>query len=414
MIQKDFKLSKAGEIPKEWDSMPLLELFDFGNGYTPSKADSAFWINGTIPWFRVEDIRINGHILNDAIQKITPLAVKGDLFPKNSFIISTSATIGEYAYVTKPYLANQRFVCLIKRATANQLLDDGYFLCLCESLGQWCRDNCDQGSSFPSVNMQSFRNHHIPLPPLAEQKKIAKALSDVDALINYLDGLIAKKRDIKQGTMQQLLTGKKRLPGYTDKWKSSAMWELTAWDKFFSEVEKGKQKKVIRYPYILAANMEAMEQANGNVYLLATGNYEGWTTEEIAGSYLCEGEVVSIPWGGYANIKYTKGKFVTADNRIATSLDTSILDNKYLYYYMLQNKKTFDSFYRGAGIQHPSMADVLDFEILYPSINEQRAIATVLTDMDNEIQALEAKRDKYTAIKQGMMQELLTGKIRLV
>ena len=81
---------------------------------------------------------------------------------------------------------------------------------------------------------------------------------------------------------------------------------------------------------------------------------------------------------------------------------------------MLQNKKTFDSFYRGAGIQHPSMADVLDFEILYPSIDEQRAIATILTDMDDEIQDLEAKRDKYTAIKQGMMQELLTGKIRLV
>ena len=215
MRETKLKKTEAGIIPIDWNTGSLSELFEFGNGYTPSKAVGEYWNNGNIPWFRVEDIRSNGNVLNDSLQHITPLAVKGELFPSNSFIISTSATVGEYAYVTVPYLANQRFVCLIKK---HDIIDDGYFLSLCQVLGQWCRDNCDQGSSFVSVNMPNFRNHEIPLPPLAEQRKIAKALSDVDGLISSLAKLIEKKQNIKIATMQQLLTGKKRLEGFTEPW----------------------------------------------------------------------------------------------------------------------------------------------------------------------------------------------------
>jgi type I restriction enzyme S subunit len=418
MIETKYKQTEAGLIPCEWDIIKLGDCFEFKNGLNASKDCFGY---GT-PIVNYMDVYHHAALRSHHIAGLVNLSpseiARFRVQKADVFFTRTSETPEEvgFASVLLDDVTDCVFSGFVLRARPINTKLYPEYCAYCFKTAQ-VRNAIIKSCSYTTralTNGKVLSEISIPLPPLAEQKKIAKALSDVDALINELGELIAKKRDIKQGTMQQLLTGKKRLPGFTDEWNCNAMWELTAWDKFFSEVEKGKQKKVIRYPYLLAANMEAMEQANGNVYLLATGNYEGWTTEEIAGNHLCEGEVVSIPWGGYANIKYTKGKFVTADNRIATSLDTSILDNKFLYYYMLQNKKTFDSFYRGAGIQHPSMADVLDFEILYPTIDEQRAIATILTDMDDEIQALEAKRDKYTAIKQGMMQELLTGKIRLV
>ena len=392
MIRTGFKLTKAGEIPIEWNTLPLSELFYFGNGYTPSKADSAFWTNGTIPWFRVEDIRINGHVLNDAIQKITPLAVKGELFPKNSFIISTSATIGEYAYVTVPYLANQRFVCLIKKSAANQLVDDGYFLCLCESLGQWCRDNCDQGSSFPSVNMQSFRNHHIPLPPLVEQKKIAKALSDVNVLISDLDALIAKKRDIKQGTMQQLLAGKKRLPGFTDEWREQTLNDICSLSKGI-QLNSSKMNDSGLYPVF-----------NGGI--APSGYFSECNTEA---------NTIIISEGGNSCgfVNYIKEPFWRGGH--CYSLSNISIDKVFLYHILKFNEASIMALRTGSGLPNIKKSTLANFCLKNPqSISEQQAIATILTDMDDEIQALEAKRDKYTAIKQGMVQELLTGKIRLV
>ena len=98
------------------------------------------------------------------------------------------------------------------------------------------------------------------------------------------------------------------------------LWSVTIWDKKFNSVDKKKQPKVISYPYLLAKDMFALEQENGDVFLLSTGEQTGWTTEDIAGDFLCEGEVVSIPWGKSRKVsevmKYYKGKFVTADNRI--------------------------------------------------------------------------------------------------
>ena len=117
-------------------------------------------------------------------------------------------------------------------------------------------------------------------------------------------------------------------------WKK--MWEITTWDKKFQGVDKSMQSHIIQYPYLLAKDLFALSIPNGNIKLLSTGVQEGWTTEEVAGEYICEGEVVSIPWGkspGAKNpVKYYKGKFVTGDNRIATSTNPNVLNNKFLYY----------------------------------------------------------------------------------
>ena len=161
-----------------------------------------------------------------------------------------------------------------------------------------------------------------------------------------------------------------------------ALWEITNWDKKFNGIDKKMQEKVIKYPYLLADELFAMERSSGDVFLLSTGENVGWTTEDIAGDKLCEGEVVTIPWGKSRPVvecmKYYKGKFVTADNRIATSKDTSILNNKYLYYWMQSKGADIDKFYRGAGIQHPNMKSVLTMQIPVPAIEEQERIVSIL------------------------------------
>ena len=168
-------------------------------------------------------------------------------------------------------------------------------------------------------------------------------------------------------------------------WEQRELWTLTIWDKNFNEVERKKQQKIIKYPYVLADVFKTIEDDSGNVLLLSTGGYVGYTTELKAGSNLCEGEIVAIPWGGSPNVKYFKGKFVTADNRIATSNDIETLTNKYLYYWLSSKIKYLESIYRGASIKHPSMSDVLNMQIVFSSKAEQERISLLLQNLDNLI-----------------------------
>lgn len=160
------------------------------------------------------------------------------------------------------------------------------------------------------------------------------------------------------------------------------IWSLTAWDKKFNGVDKEKQKNVISYKYYLSTDFAKVEKKNGNIKYISTGisGDDRYTTEELAGDYLAEGEVVCIPWGGTPNVKYHKGKFVTGDNRIATSLDINILSNKFLYYWMQSKINVISKFYRGSGIKHPSMKDVLDMNIAVPPLEVQCEIVHILDD----------------------------------
>jgi type I restriction enzyme S subunit len=167
------------------------------------------------------------------------------------------------------------------------------------------------------------------------------------------------------------------------------LWEITAWDKKFNAVDNYKQDKVIKYNYLLAADLKNLKAEYGNIKLLTTSNSDLWTTEELAGSRICEGEVVAIPWGGTASVQYYKGKFLTADNRLATSLDINVLDNKYLYYAMLNKTDILQSFYRGSGIKHPNMAKVLDLRIPVPPLQVQHAITSLLDSYSELEEALE-------------------------
>ncbi|GAA7526088.1 hypothetical protein JP0013_06730 [Helicobacter pylori] len=172
--------------PKGVEFKTLEEVFEIKNGYTPSKNNPEFWEKGTIPWFRMEDIRENGRILKDSIQHITPKALKGKkLFPKNSIIISTTATIGEHALLIVDSLANQRFTFLSKKANCNIALDMKFFFYQCFLLGEWCKKNTNV-SGFASVDMTAFKKYKFPIPPLEIQQEIVKILDQFSTLTTDL------------------------------------------------------------------------------------------------------------------------------------------------------------------------------------------------------------------------------------
>lgn len=180
-------------------------------------------------------------------------------------------------------------------------------------------------------------------------------------------------------------------------WKK--MWEVTTWDKKFSGVEKTMQPKVIKYHYYLANELTELERQEGDIRILYTTDKVAYANSADVEDNISEGEVVAIPWGGNVTIKYFKGKFVTADNRIATSNDKEILSNKFLYYWMESQKDEIGKFYRGAGIQHPSMFKVLTMQIPIPSLSEQTRIVEILdtftASIENLKQQIAERRKQY-------------------
>ncbi|MDU2299213.1 MAG: restriction endonuclease subunit S [Haemophilus parainfluenzae] len=197
----------------------------------------------------------------------------------------------------------------------------------------------------------------------------------------------------------------KLLDGAEVEWKP--LWSITTWDKRFNAVEKEKQPKVIKYHYYLASELKPLIVDGGNVKLLTTNESDIWTTEELVQNNISEGEIIAIPWGGNPIVQYYKGKFVTADNRIATSNNTKILDNKFLYYFLLSKLDVISSFYRGSGIKHPSMYHVLEMLIPIPSLSVQTEIVRILdalTALTSELTSeLTLRRKQYEYYREKLL-----------
>ena len=195
------KLLDGAEV--EWKTLD--EIFHLKNGYTPSKGVKEYWENGSIPWFRMEDIRENGRILNTALQKVSESAVKGGkLFPANSIIIATSATIGEHALITIPFLANQRFTVLSLKPEYIDKFNIYFLYHYCFTLDDWCQKNTNM-SRFASVDMNGFRRFPIPIPPLPIQTKIVKILDALTALTSELTSELILRRKQYEYYREKLL-----------------------------------------------------------------------------------------------------------------------------------------------------------------------------------------------------------------
>ena len=205
-------INRGGQIEVRW--MKMSEVFEIRNGYTPSKAKKEFWEGGTIPWFRMEDIRQNGRILSDSILHITPKGVKGKgLFKANSFILATTATIGEHALIIADSLANQRFTNISIRKSLENELSVKFVYYYFFVIDEWCKANTNV-SNFASVDMSKFYNLLIPIPSIAEQNRIVSILDRFDALTTDLtQGLpaeIEKRRQQYEYYRDKLLTFKRK------------------------------------------------------------------------------------------------------------------------------------------------------------------------------------------------------------
>jgi len=237
----------------------------------------------------------------------------------------------------------------------------------------------------------------IPLPRPAEQRAIAEALSDVDGLLGALEALIAKKRAIKQATMQQLLTGKTRLPGFSGAWETKRLGEI-------ADIEMGQSPS------------SAFYNTNGRGLPLIQGNADIANRRTIRRTFTTQitkrgrrGDIllsVRAPVGEVSR--------ATFDVCLGRGVCAIRFPNDFLFHYLIYLEPSWAKHSKGSTFDSVNSTDVRAVQVHLPDPNEQTAIATVLSDMDAEIAALEARRDKTRALKQGMMQQLLTGRVRLV
>jgi type I restriction enzyme S subunit len=268
-------------------------------------------------------------------------------------------------------------------------------------------------TSVAAIYTRDLLKLQIPVPPLSEQRAIATALGDVDALLGALERLIAKKRDLKQAAMQQLLTGQTRLPGFQDEWEIIRLGSLGALIKG-SGVKKGEAVSgdlpCIRYGEIYTHHHDVVRAFYSRISTSVAALATSLETGDIlfAGSGETKKEI-----GKAAAFVHECEAFAGGDIVILRPVAS---DAKFLGYYLnsapVQKQKA--SLGQGDAVVHISASALASIELAMPSLPEQTAIATVLSDMDAELAALVQRLTKTRALKQGMMQELLTGRTRLV
>lgn len=420
-LKPGYKQTELGVLPNDWDVQQLGQLTEkVGSGITPTGGSRVYKDSGR-PFMRSQNVGW-GHLDLDDVAFIDDEThstfEETEIRLGDVFLNITGASIGRSAMVDQRVVGGNvnQHVCII-RADQNKLVPG--FLCafLVSSHGQRQIDSFQAGGNRQGLNFGQVRSICIATPRTTkEQIAIATALSDVDALLEGLGRLIAKKRDLKQAAMQQLLTGDTRLPGFTGEWNPLNM---------------GRQS-----------------------YLKARIGWQGLTTAEylesgdyglVTGTDFREGR---IDWGGCHFVeksRYDQDRFiqlkvgdvlVTKDGTIGkaayidhlpfpTTLNSGVfvmrpLNDSYVpkYFFYILMSRIFTDFLNklaaGSTISHLYQKDFVGFEFSAPPTNkEQSAIVEVLSDMDSEIEALEQRRAKTADLKQAMMQELLTGKTRL-
>lgn len=394
----------------EWRKVSLGALAEIRNGGTPSTTVPDYW-DGDIPWCTPTDITgTRGKHLVATARSITTSGLDScgaSLLPVGALLLCSRATIGELKIASIPVATNQGFKTLV----CGNSVDHEYLYYQLLPLKEQIV-GLATGSTFLEISKRDVANIRLFLPSRPEQRAIAAVLSDVDGLIGSLEALIAKKQAIKQAAMQQLLTGRTRLPGFEGEWETRRLGELGAFRKgkgirrtelrdngsacvrygeLYTLYENYVIHPVSRIPKDVAATALQIEKDE----LLFAGS--GETAEEIGTCVAYIGE----------ELAYAGGDIIV--------LTVPGQDPVYLAHLLnapvAARQKARMA--QGDAVVHICGDHLAEVEFPLPPLAEQRAIATVLTDMDAEIAALERRLAKTRSIKQGMMQQLLTGAVRL-
>lgn len=407
LVPVGYKQTEVGVIPEDWSvgSLHSVAAIERGKFSARPRNDPKYY-GGEYPFLQTGDIAHSKGRIKSFTQTLNSagLAVSR-LFPKGTLFFTIAANIGDVGIADFEAACPDSLVGIIPRGKNSQ----EWLLYELASRQEEFELLASPGAQL-NLNLEKLRPFLIPVPTVKEQTAIANALSDTDALLSELEKLIAKKQAIKTATMQQLLTGRTRLPqfahhpdGSKKGYKQSELgeipddWEVVPLGKLASikTGSKNNQDKVADGIYPFFVRSETVERLN---------------------SYSYDCEAILVPGeGGIGSIfHYINGKF-DAHQRVYVIRQFVNCSGKYIYFQMRQHfgahamensvKATVDS------LRLPTFQE---FSVFVPSLEEQTTIATILSDMDAEIQALEQRLNKTRQIKQGMMQELLTGKTRLL
>lgn len=386
MKETKYKDTEIGKIPEEWEVKKLGAVFDIGNG-----RDYKHLNTGKIPVYGTGGLMTY---------------VNEYLYDGETVCIGRKGTINMPQYHNgKIWTVDTLFYTYNFRKT------DVKFLYYLTQRIDWNSYNTATG--VPSLTSQNISNILVSFPPLHEQHRIASALTSIDNLISSLGKQIEKKKNIKQGAMQQLLTGKTRLKGFSELWVKRKLGDNAT-------IQRGGSPRPIEA--YLTTNRDGINWIKiGDVR--PNDKFIRHTVEKI------------IPEGISHSRQVYKGDFILSNSMsfgrpYILDIDGCIHDgwlvikdysNTYdmdFLYYILRSDTVFEQYIAmaaGSSVKNLNKEKVANVMLFAPqSLAEQRAIATILNKMDNEITALETKKAKYEAIKQGMMQQLLTGKIRLI
>jgi type I restriction enzyme S subunit len=264
-------------------------------------------------------------------------------------------------------------------------------------------------TSVAAIYTRDLMNMPFITPPLPEQRAIATALSDVDALLAALDRLLAKQRDLKQAAMQQLLTGQTRLPGFTGKWETKRLGEVAEMGSGGTPPSSVSVYYDGDIPWVSISDMTR----GGKIIMSTDRNLSRSGFMNSAAQMFPVGTVLYAMYASLGECSIA-GIPLCTSQAILGIRPKDRLDGEFLYYYLTSLKASVKSLGQQGTQSNLNKGMVQDFRLSLPPLPEQTAIATVLSDMDLELAALEQRRDKTRALKQGMMQELLTGRTRLV
>jgi type I restriction enzyme S subunit len=391
-VKPGYKRTEVGVIPEEWKVQALKDVSIIsrlaGAEYTSLWKETR---DGEIIALRGFNIG-EGEIIERDFVRISnrlSLKLKRSRLCKGDVVYPCVGSIGNAVVISDDdkYHIQQN----IARITPNQKAINSHYLAnyLMSSVAYREVERFTSSSSQPSVLVGSLRQYRVPLPPtINEQRAIAETLRDVDALISALDQLIAKKRDLKQAAMQQLLTGHKRLPDFHGEWELMRLDNFAPLQRGFdlptSKIRKGD------YPVVYSNGVQ-----NHHAKFMVKGP-----------------GVVTGRSGTIGNVHFVEKDFWPHNTALWVT-DFKDNDPKFVFYFL--SSVGLERFGTGSGVPTLNRNDVHEFRVSLPTSSaEQTAIAEVLSDMDAELAALKQRRDKTRALKQGMMQELLTGRTRLV
>jgi len=427
-VQAGYKQTEVGVIPEEWETALLGDKAEkVGSGITPTGGQRVYKQEGR-PFMRSQNVGWGTLLLDDIafIDDATHSTFPDtEIRVEDVFLNITGASIGRSALAdarTKGGNVNQH-VCII-RADQTKLHPRFLNYCLLSSLGQRQIDSFQAGGNRQGLNFAQVRSIRIGLPPLPEQRAIATALSDVDALLGALDRLIAKKRDLKQAAMQQLLTGQTRLPGFHGEWEVKTLGDLFNFSGGYSASRDQLSAEghcYLHYGDIHGATKTCVD---------TRADYQDIPKLDIAlkrvspSSLLKDGDVVFVDASeddeGTSRhvvvVNKDNAPFISGLHTIVAKSRTDELAHEYRHYCFQTAaiRQQFLFYAVGTKVSGISKSNIPKLTLPVPSLPEQTAIAAVLTEMDAELAVLEQRQAKTRALKQGMMQELLTGRTRLV